>query len=343
MAPVTDLLAARGAAHALDAFVVAAAIDTSSRWLALGLGDGCVALLDLATPSAPPRRVEAHRGAVLSLVLDQDGQGFLSGGDDGRLVRTAPDGTTTELHRKQGGWVEPVLAFAGKGAWRAAGLGKDVLLWTQPGEPRVLPHPSTVTGLATDAKGKRLAVSHYGGATLHWTASKAAEGKLLAWKGSHIAVAMQPDAAHVATAMQENALHVWRLSDGGDLRMSGYATKTRSMSFTANGRWLATSGADSVVVWPFFGGGPSGKPPEEIAGGTGILCTQVACHPDMELVAAGYADGLVLLAEIASGRVLPLAEPKGSAVTALAWSDPGTWLAFGCEDGRVGVIDLAKR
>jgi len=98
-----------------------------------------------------------------------------------------------------------------------------------------------------------------------------------------------------------------------------------------------------VVVWPFFGGGPSGKPPEELAGGTGILCTQVAAHPEHELVAAGYADGLVLLAEIASGRVLPLAEPKGSPVSALAWSDAGTWLAFGCEDGTVGVVDLAKR
>jgi hypothetical protein len=41
------------------------------------------------------------------------------------------------------------------------------------------------------------------------------------------------------------------------------------------GQWywqaLATSGAESVVLWPFFGGGPMGKAPTEIAGGDDVL------------------------------------------------------------------------
>ena len=28
----------------------------------------------------------------------------------------------------------------------------------------------------------------------------------------------------------------------------------------------------SVVVWPFFGGGPMGKAPTELAGGDGVIC-----------------------------------------------------------------------
>jgi WD40 repeat protein len=125
-------------------------------------------------------------------------------------------------------------------------------------------------------------------------------------------VAISPDGTHVVTAMQENALHGWRLADGQHMRMSGYPSKTHFLSFTARGKWLATSGADAVVVWPFFGGGPMGKAPTELAGGDGVLVSAVACHPQHEVVAAGFADGLVLLAEIGSGKVVPVAAPPGN-------------------------------
>ena len=97
-------------------------------------------------------------------------------------------------------------------------------------------------------------------------------------------------------------------------------SKTRFLCFTARGRWLATSGADSVVIWPFFGGGPMGKAPTELAGGDGVICTAVACHPQHEVVAAGFEDGLVLLAEIGSGKVVPVAPPGHGAISALGWN-----------------------
>jgi WD40 repeat protein len=86
-----------------------------------------------------------------------------------------------------------------------------------------------------------------------------------------------------------------------------------------------------------------GKAPTEIAGGDDVLCSAVACHPQHEVVAAGFGDGLVLIAEIASGKIVPVAPPSGSAVSALAWSPNGALLAFGTEGGRAGLIDLARR
>ena len=47
--------------------------------------------------------------------------------------------------------------------------------------------------------------------------------------------------------------------------------------------------------------------------------------------------------ESASGRVVPVAPPGGSAVSALAWNDAGTHLAFGTEAGGAGLVDLSKR
>ncbi len=50
-----------------------------------------------------------------------------------------------------------------------------------------------------------------------------------------------------------------------DMRMSGYPSKPESLGFTRSGKYLASAGADAIVLWPFFGGGPMGKPPLELA------------------------------------------------------------------------------
>ena len=205
-------------------------------------------------------------------------------------------------------------------------------------------HPSSVTGLAFDAKGKRVGASHYNGATLWFVAAKTDSPRKLEWKGSHTGLALNPDGDAVVTAMQENALHGWRLSDGQHMRMSGYPAKTESLSFTRSGKWLATSGADAMVLWPFFGGGPMGKAPMELAGGDGVLCTQVACHPQQD-------DGGGRLRRRAGGagrhrltaRILPIAPPDQGPVTALAWSPDGSTWRFGTEQGFAAIIDCSNQ
>jgi WD40 repeat protein len=98
-----------------------------------------------------------------------------------------------------------------------------------------------------------------------------------------------------------------------------------------------------MVLWPFFGGGPMGKAPVELAGGDGIICNQVACHPREDIVAGGFADGLVVIADINSSRVIPVAPPGHGPVSTLAWSPDGTRLALGTEDGFAALVDLSQR
>ena len=339
------LLESRGTSRELGAWVVGAAFARNGSACAFALGDGTLRLARPAAPGEEWTAAEAHPGgACLALAPDCTPAAFLSGGDDGRLVSTAADGTVTEIARLGAmKWVEHVASH--ESGLRAGSVGRALHLFDAKGKAlKVLQHPSAVGGIAFDAKGKRVAASHYNGASLWFVAAKEDKPRLLEWKGSHGAIAISPDGTHVVTAMQENALHGWRLEDGQHMRMSGYPSKTRFLSFTArSGRWLATSGADSVVVWPFFGGGPMGKAPTELAGGDGILCTAVACHPQHEVVAAGFADGLVVLTEIASGKVVPVAAPGRGSVSALAWNAAGTHLAFGTETGFAGLVDLSRR
>jgi WD40 repeat protein len=344
MAEVTEgdfLLASRGVAREFGAWVVAAAFGREGGSLGFALADGTHRLVAVGSPGAEWLAVTAHAGAVLSAVADCRA-GWLSGGDDGRLVQVAADGAVTTVAEFGSKWVDHVAAH--ETGLRAASVGKAVHLLDAAGQRlKSLAHPTTVGGIAFDSKGKRLAASHYGGASLWFVGAREDKPKLLEWKGSHHGILFSPDGTHVVTAMQEPALHGWRLADGQHMRMSGYPGKTRSISFSSRGRWLATSGAESVVLWPFFGGGPMGKAPTELAGGDAELCSAVACHPQHEVIAAGFTDGLVLIAEVASGKVVPVAPPRGSAVSALAWSAQGSHLAFGTEAGLCGLVDLSRR
>jgi WD40 repeat protein len=335
------MLETRGVSRQVGAYVVAAAFERGGGRAAFALGDG--ALRIARRDGSDWENVSAHDGAALALAPDAAETGWVSGGDDGKFLRIA-DGVS-EIANFGSKWVEHVAGFGdGKSKLLACAVGKFVHLFDGAGKKlKSLEHPSSVTGLCFDAKGKRACASHYNGASLWFVGAKADTPRRVEWKGSHTAIAVSPDGDAVVTAMQENALHGWRLSDGQHMRMSGYPGKTRALSFTKNGKWLATSGADSIVIWPFFGGGPMGKPPTELAGGDGVTCTFVACHPQHEAVAAGFADGLVVLADINSARILPVAGPGRGPVSALAWSPDGTHLALGTETGFAAMVDFSKR
>jgi WD40 repeat protein len=140
--------------------------------------------------------------------------------------------------------------------------------------------------------------------------------------------------------MQEAMLHGWRLADRKDLRMSGYTARVRSLDWTADGKWLATSGSTQLILWPFQAkDGPMGKTPQLLAP-TEAQVEVVACHPQQPVVAVGYADGLVLLVRVDDGAEILAKKPGDAPVTALAWSADGKLMAFGTEAGEAGIVDL---
>lgn len=332
-----------GATFGLDAFIVEA-IWLGSSSLALACGDGSLrffAAEDVA--GGPAASVVAHEGAILCAAGHSDGRSVLTGGDDGRLVRTWPTGRTEQLASFGRRWVEHVVASSTSGAIACA-AGKEVCVLPAgvTGISHAFQHPSTVGGITFDGKGRRLAVSHYGGVSVWWALAPQSAKKHLPWGGSHLGVTWSPDARFLVTAMQENALHGWRVDDGTSMHMQGYPAKTRSCSWTPKGEWLVTSGADRVVCWPFAGkNGPMGKNPLEL-GPAGQLVTRVACHPSGDAIVAGYEDGGALLLRVADSMVAVLQMAVSAPVSALAWSACGTGFAIGTEDGRLTILFLTS-
>jgi WD40 repeat protein len=284
-----------------------------------------------------PQRVDVHAGGILTVASDSGR--IVTGGDDGKIVATSDDMTTTVIaadpkHR----WIDHVaIAPDSTIAWSA---GKETYVQARKGEPRMIVAPSTVGGLAFAPKGLRLAIAHYNGATLWFPNAAEAAPERLEWKGSHVDVTFSPDGRYLVTAMQEPALHGWRLADSKSMRMSGYSARVRSMAWASDGRWLATSGAPELIVWPFHGkDGPMGKQPLMVAPAEHKV-SAVACHPKNDVIVAGYEDGLILLVRLSDGAEI-LARPSGgSPVSVLAWNAAGSALAFGTEEGDAGIIDL---
>ncbi|MGQ9371677.1 WD40 repeat domain-containing protein [Azospirillum sp. ST 5-10] len=344
-----SVLSGRARPHPLErrwdtgAYVVALAVNRAGRHAAAALGDGTVWLLDLADAEAPPAVVQAHDGACLALARDLDGPGFLTGGDDGRLRRIAPGGEPETLAESKGRWIEQVDAHPRAGR-RAYAAGRQVHLLDPCGRTQgdVLDHPSTVGGLAFAPNGKRVAVAHYGGVSLWWTAQAGAPTRL-EWKGSHLGVLWHPQGTHLMTTLQETGLHGWRLRDRADMQMNGYPTKIRSMGWTRGARHLATGGAESVVCWPFYGGGPWEKQPLQLAGVGAGLVSVVAPHPGEAVVAAGYDDGAIAIAPLDGTAPAAVARPEGSPASALAWSGDGRHLLVGTEGGRLSWFPIPAR
>jgi WD40 repeat protein len=308
-----------------DAYVSAALFDGEEA--AFALGDGRVVWEAGA-------RVTAHDGAILAATRHPGGTGLLTGGDDGRLGWTKREGPET-LAERAGAWIDVLTASPASGLIAfAAGREAWVLDAGDRAFERRFAHGRGVAGLAFDPKGRRLAAATYGGVALWWARIGEQKPVMLRWAGSHIGALFSPDGRFLVSSMQENALHGWRLNDAADMRMGGYPAKVKSMAFAD--RWLATAGANGVVLWPFAGAdGPMGKQAMELGVDPASLVTQVAA--DGTLLAAGLNDGRVWTSALDEDEPRPVKAERGAPISALAVK--GRRIAWGDEAGAAGVAE----
>jgi WD40 repeat protein len=340
----TDTASVVERVHSVAASGPVIAVHFLGRMAVFVLGEEAMVL---APPRGEPKSVTVHGGAILATAVAESV--VVSGGDDGKVVETDVSGTSRTIatdpkHR----WIDHVaIGPDGAVAWSA---GKTAFVHPHPTLPRErrreegersFETPSTVGGLVFLPKGFRLAIAHYNGATLWFPNAPKADPEKLEWKGSHLGATVSPDGRFLVTSMQEPMLHGWRLVDRQHMRMSGYAARVTSLGWTVGGRWLATSGSTQIILWPFQAkDGPMGKQPKLLAPSEHRVAV-VACHPKQDIVAAGYADGIVLLVRVEDGAEILAKRPGDAPITALAWSADGTLLAFGTESGEAGILDLA--
>lgn len=315
-----------------DAQVTAALFDRTGAVFALG--DGAVVF-------ESGERAEAHDGAVLCACVHPSGDGVVTGGDDGKLVWSRR-GESVLLATAKGQWIDAVDAASETGLIAFAfGKTLSVIDAADAAFRRDFVHERTVSGVAFEPKGRRVAASTYGGAALWYARIAQQQPTVLKWAGSHTGVGWSPDGAFLITTMQDNQLHGWRLKDQRNMRMGGYPAKIRNMAFLAKGRLLATPGAQGVVLWPFEGSnGPMGREATEIGFDETSLVNLVAAQPKHGRVAAGLNDGRVWVADPSAQGLERVKADKGAPIVALTLDATAQRLAWADEDGQAGIVDL---
>ena len=311
-----------------DAFVTGIAEDRGQA--AFGLGDGTVRWTDGAV-------TEAHDGAILRMAAHPSGHGVITGGDDGRLVWSRREDAVVLAEVKMG-WID-ALAVSPESGLIAFGSGKvvTVLSASEAGFTRRFAHPASVSDLAFDAKGRRLAAATYGGVALWYARIADQQPVMLRWAGPHARVVFSPDGRFVVSALQEPALHVWRVADGKEGRMEGaYQTKVQSLAFAQGGDWLASSGSEKAVLWPFIGkDGPMGRQALEMSLAERGAITRAAAKGDDLIL--GLDSGKILALNLDTDRQIRARPKAGPPISALAILSDGQ-IAWGDEAGGAGVL-----
>ncbi|MDI2091579.1 WD40 repeat domain-containing protein [Commensalibacter oyaizuii] len=349
-----QLIDSRGKYRQVEGNIISCVVSQDGQYIAFATADGDLWLVPRNELEDPQQwqMIQPHDGGILCLARDSTPSGFLTSGDDNQIFRIIP-GQDPQLLVKTKRWVEHIALWIdpkGKGTKIAVTVGKEVHIYHHDFDQpiTILPHESTVSDLTFNQEGTRLATAYYSGVTL-WDVKQPVAKKIkdFIWKGSHLVIALHPREEAVVTSMQDHDLHGWRISDGHNMRMSGYPTKVQSLQFSNDGKWLATSGAESIVMWPFFDGGPMGKPPVELPGIPGGCCTIVQFHPTYgDLLAAGFLDGSVLFISPDGEKVLPISlgqEKDFGEVTAISFDLSGSLFCFGTEKGIIAVIDLTAQ
>lgn len=288
----------------------------------------------LQSPGGEARTVTLFDGALLSSAASSSV--LIASDDSGNIVELQVHGAhKIILIDEKRRWIDQLaVADDGSIAWA---IGKQVFLRGIDGASREIEIPSSAGGLAFSAD--YLGIAHYNGITL-CSRDGSTTQKSLGFEGMHTGISFHPDGDFVVTRMRDPALHGWCLKEGGEHVMEGYPRSVRSVSWSAGGQWLASSGARYLALWPIRQPqNPISKVPFLLAGYR-AESTAVACHPDLQLVAVGYADGAVLLIRIQDEAEILLKNPSGSQVRAVEWSRCGKQLAVGCADGTGRLISF---
>ncbi len=320
---------------ALNAFITF--ILSVNDKIFVGLGNGGVQSFPDATELKLANKKDfAARGLPICAAGIPSITSVLVGTDNGELLEIG-DGLSTRVSLEKG-WIEHI-AVSASGAI-AYSVNKTCYLLGRDGVLNEIPQPQgTISGLQFNAEGSTLAIARYGGVAI-WDVPSAMLTDELEQKGAHMNLSWSPDDRYLVTATLDKEIHCWELSTRNSFRMRGYPSKIRSFCWSADGQHLAAAGADSVTVWPFVNGNPSGKPPYEFGYSFKGTVTAVAAHPSEAIIAAGYDNGTVLIGKYLKGEAIIARVPSGETISALAWSLEGDTVFAGTDTGKFSRIQL---
>jgi len=153
--------------------------------------------------------------------------------------------------------------------------------------------------------------------------------------GATLAAGVCLDREEALNLCNQNEIHLWQVASGKPLAQlpTRHSNAILSLAYSADGRVLASGGADAAIyLHDVEAGQPLGLP----LIGLGGPVTSLAFSPDGSQLASGSSKSLLALWNVDSAQLIgdPIAGMK-SAITALAFSPDGKTLVSSTDEGEL--------
>ncbi|MBY0526853.1 MAG: PQQ-binding-like beta-propeller repeat protein [Gemmataceae bacterium] len=324
--------------------VSAFAFSSDSKIIASG-GAGFIRLWDVTT-GKQSREWEAHAKEITSLAFSPDSKQIVSGSSD-RSVRMWDAGEGKEL-RVFADQLDPVVsvAFSADGKRVAAGGRRSVVhVWDAATGNEICQlkgDAGRLFGIAFSPDSQTLAMGSKTIVRL-WDLTTRKEirtfgqaiGDDVTSYNNDEALAFSADGATLATGGK--SIRLWEVASGKRIRSFGEPGKRVSaVSFSHDGKVLATSGGDQVISLWDPATGQEARPSQ----GHRDALLAVACGPGGKLLATGSSDQTICIWDLTTGKLVRQWSGDCGSITALAFSADGKLVASGGSRGEVCVWDV---
>ncbi len=267
---------------------------------------------------------------------------FIIGSGGGEVVPLLADGTLREpLLRLEKGIVALDHSLAGETT--VASDGDKILLARPDVRPATLAHglAAPIKTAALSGGGDHLAF----GAGRHLSVWVVGDEIMpldnFACAGEPGSIIWRSDAPWLACALGVDGFCLIDLARGTTHAVAGFPTAVDTLCWSPSANALLASGAFRIAAWAMDSAPVAGQTSGVLETGRAGLVpvTAVAAHPSKPRVAAGYANGQIVIAQIGSRDELGV-RLAGGAVTSLAWSPDGNHLAVGDADGSAAIVSF---
>lgn len=297
------------------------------------LDSGRVTISPREGPVSPLRKADHTDGR--SSAIGRHGQdNFIFAKESGRINTMTPGGLSVHLPQRA---VERIQAVTARpdGEVIAWASGPSVQVGNGV-DDQTLTHPAQVHAMAWSPDGGTLAVAHAKGLRL-WAMTTTPFARDMALPAFPTAVAWSADGMHLAVLLETDGFCLVA-DDGTDPQHFGsFPAAVRHVGFNLARQTVVASGAYRPAAWSLKGR------ENLISGKSGlILIDAIATCPTRNLIAVGYANGLVSLAEIGQPTEILLRENTGAAIRDIAWSGCGNFLALSGADGFAALVEFPE-
>lgn len=234
------------------------ALSPDGQYLVRGTAAGDLAWLDDQGQATTQTVAQAHRGAVLAVVISRDGQTVISAGSDGALRRWDRRGNA--LGEAMLSQDSPIVALALSPdgqlliTGRADGLVEQWSMATgaAQGDP-IAAHAAAIQSLDYMSGGQNWVSGSQDGSLALWNADGSPAGQIPSAHGGGVSqVISSPDGQVIVSAGGDGTLRFWdrvTFQPRGET-LSAHAAPIRATAYSPDGRTLATAAADgSLRLW----------------------------------------------------------------------------------------------